>query len=88
MKKGLLLGFGITGLLNLIAVWSVGGDPIIEWGFYVAMAVLLVFSCLTRIVIGNANKDSEGVDWESIGGYCIGALAAFVVSLISYWVCG
>lgn len=84
--KELILGFGITGLLNLIAVLSVGGDTIIEWGFYIAMIALLSFSCVTRLVIGNTGKDSESVDWDAIGAYCLGAFGAFAVSLAIYWI--
>lgn len=86
--KEMILGFGITGLLNLVAVWSVGGDTIIEWGFYIAMVALLAFSCITRLVIGNTGKESESVDWDAIGSYCTGSVIAFALTLVIYWVCG
>lgn len=80
-----ILGFIITGALIITAVLSLCGDEIIEWGYYLALAVLYAFSCGGRIVLGNSNKDGEPTDWKAIGSYCSGGLVSVVMALLVYW---
>lgn len=83
--KELLLGFVLQGALIGVAVLSLCGDAIIEWGYYLAVAILFAFNCGIRLVLGNANKDGEATDWGSIGDYCIGSFLAAALSLVIYW---
>ena len=87
-KKEMVYGFLVTGLINLVAVWSVGDDEIIRWGFILAMCVIFAFSCGIRLMIASTGKESitggdATTDWASFGWYSLGsAVATLVTSII------
>jgi hypothetical protein len=87
-KKGMIYGFLVTGLIDLVAVWSVGGDEIIQWGFILGMCIIFAFSCGVRLMIASAGKESIAggdapTDWVSFGWYSLGAvIATLVTSLV------
>lgn len=84
-KNEFILGFIITGALIITAVLSLCGDAIIEWGYYLTLAVLYAFNCGIRIALGSTNKDGEPTDWKAIGSYCSGGLVSVFMALLVYW---
>lgn len=87
-KKEMVYGFLATGLIELVAVWSVGGDEIIKWGFILGMCIIFAFSCGIRLMIASCSKVSASggdapTDWLSFGWYSLGAvIATLVTSLV------
>lgn len=86
-KKEMIYGFLVTGLIDLVAVWSVGGDEIIQWGFILGMLVIFGFSCGIRLMIASAGKESlvggdAPTDWVSFGWYSLGAAVATLLTSV------
>lgn len=86
-KKEMVYGFLATGLIELVAVWSVCGDEIIKWGFILGMCIIFAFSCGIRLMIASAGKESviggdAPTDWVSFGWYSLGAVIATAVTML------
>ena len=87
-KKEMIYGFLATGLIDLVTVWSVGGDEIIQWGFILGMCIIFAFSCGIRLMIASTGKESitggdAPTDWVSFGWYSLGAaIASLLTSVI------
>jgi hypothetical protein len=86
-KKEMVYGFLVTGLIDLVAVWSVGGDEIIKWGFILGICIIFAFSCGIRLMIASAGKESitggdAPTDWVSFGWYSLGAAIATLLTSV------
>lgn len=81
--KELIIGFVATALAESVAVWSVGGDDIILYGFIIAMVVILFMSCGIRLMLASATKETNGqsssTDWQVVCSYCLGSVISTVL---------
>lgn len=83
----MIYGFLVTGFIDLVTVWSAGGDEIIKWGFILGMCIIFAFSCGIRLMIASAGKESASggdaaTDWVSFGWYSLGAADATLVTSV------
>lgn len=83
----MVYGFLATGLIDLVAVWSAGGDEIIKWGFILGMLAIFGFTCGIRLMIASAGKESIAggdapTDWVSFGWYSLGAAVASLLTSV------
>lgn len=83
--KSLFLGGWVTALANIVAVLSVGIDPIQTGGFIIAMLIILVLSCSICLMLLSAGKESDGesaTNWASVGSYALGAAISTATTII------
>lgn len=86
MKKEIVYGLLATGAIDLLALWTAGGEEIIKGGFVIAMCIVFALSCGIRLMLASCGKDNREIeqptDWVSLGWYSIGAAAATALALL------
>lgn len=87
-SREVFLGGWATALTNLVAIGSVGSDPISKGGLVLALLVILAVSCGIRLMLASCVKEVDGqdvaTDWASFGSYSFGAVISTAVTLFIF----
>lgn len=87
-SREVFLGGWATALANLVAIGSVGSDPIGKGGLVLALLVVLVVSCGIRLMLASCVKEGKDrdlpTDWASFGSYSLGAVISSAVTLFIF----
>ena len=87
-SREVFLGGWATALANLVAIGSVGSDPIGKGGLVLALLVVLVVSCGIRLMLASCVKEGKDsdlpTDWASFGSYSLGAAISTAVTLFIF----
>lgn len=87
-SREVFLGGWATALANLVAIGSVGSDPIGKGGLVLALLVILAVSCGIRLMIASCVKEGKDrdlpTDWASFGSYSLGAVISAAVTLFIF----
>ena len=87
-SREVFLGGWATALANLVAIGSVGSDPIGKGGLVLALLVVLVVSCGIRLMLASCVKEGKDrdlpTDWASFGSYSLGAVISTAVTLFIF----
>ena len=87
-SREVFLGGWATALANLVAIGSVGSEPIGKGGLVLALLVILAVSCGIRLMLASCVKEGKDrdlpTDWASFGSYSLGAVISAAVTLFIF----
>lgn len=86
--KEIYFGGWVTALCNIIAMCSVGNDPIQTVGFVIAMIIIFLFCSGIRLMMASAVKEVPGQDastkWVDFGSFALGAGISTVITILMF----
>lgn len=80
-KFQIIYGACLTAVLNLLLYISAIGEEFVKGGLVAALLIVFAFIVVIKLMLANAVKDGESVDWKAIGSFAIGAAAVTIITI-------
>ena len=77
-----IYGACLTAVLNLLLYISAIGEEFVKGGLVAALLIVFAFVVSIKLMLANAVKDGESVDWKAIGSFAIGSGVVTIITLV------
>ena len=77
-----IYGACLTAVLNLLLYISAIGEEFVKGGLVAALLIVFAFVVVIKLMLANAVKDGESVDWKAIGSFAIGAAFITILTIV------